>query len=110
MGKSPAPSKLATEAILWTSAQERTDATLLQFPLVLVRSGAIDVLLDNGNVGIYVDLLTVNVHAGQYLRAGAKVGTIEGGSGEAAIGPSDLHLILSESTPTVRKGQVRSRE
>lgn len=29
MGKSPRPSKLATEAILWTSSQERTNATLI---------------------------------------------------------------------------------
>ena len=29
MGKTPQPSKLAAEAILWTSSQEGTDATLL---------------------------------------------------------------------------------
>lgn len=51
---------------------------------------AVDVLLDNGNVAIYVDLVTVSVHAGQYLRAGAKVGTIGGGSGKAA----GLHFTL----------------
>lgn len=29
LGKNPVPSKLATEAILWASSQERTDATLI---------------------------------------------------------------------------------
>jgi len=40
----------------------------------------VDVLLDNGNVGIYADLDTVNVHPRQRLNAGTVIGTVGGSS------------------------------
>jgi RHS repeat-associated protein len=72
-------------------------------------SRIVDVLLDNGNVAIYADLVTVNVHPGQRLNAGTVIGTVGGSSNPKDYSGLHFGLLKGNGNGRAADRDYRSR-
>lgn len=69
----------------------------------------VDVLLDNGNIAIYADLVTVNVRPGQRVNVGTIIGTVGGTSNPKNYSGLHFGLLKGNGNPKAADKAYRNR-